>query len=111
MVGSTVMVNVFGQGQAGLAQLALVAACAGFFTNSAVVGLYRILARAFPDRVRASGTGLVIGVGRGGAVLGPIIAGFLFESGQGLAAVALAMSLGSLIAAAMILLSPGREPA
>jgi len=111
MVGSTVMVNVFGRGQAGLAQLALVAACAGFFTNSAVVGLYAILAQAFPDRVRASGTGLVIGVGRGGAVLGPIIAGFLFESGQGLAAVALAMSLGSLIAAAMILLSPGREPA
>jgi benzoate transport len=111
MVGSTLMVNVFGQGQAGLAQLALVAACAGFFTNSAVVGLYAIFAQAFPDRVRAGGTGLVIGVGRGGAVLGPIIAGFLFESGQGLAAVALAMSLGSLIAAAMILLSRGRESA
>jgi hypothetical protein len=44
-------------------------------------------------------------------VLGPIIAGFLFESGQGLAAVALAMSLGSLMTTAMILLSPGREPA
>ena len=111
MLGSTVMVNIFGQGQADLTQLALVAACAGFFTNSAVVGLYAILAQAFPDRVRASGTGFVIGVGRGGAVLGPIIAGFLFEGGQGLATVALVMSLGSLVAAAMILLSPTRAAA
>ena len=87
-----------------LATLALVAACAGFFTNSAVVGLYAIFAQAFPTRVRAGGTGFVIGVGRGGAVLGPIVAGFLFESGQGLATVAFVMALGSAVAALMLVL-------
>jgi benzoate transport len=104
MLGSVVMINVFGRGQADLGQLALVAACAGFFTNSAVVGLYAIFAQAFPTRVRAGGTGFVIGVGRGGAVLGPIIAGFLFESGQGLATVAFVMALGSAVAALMLVL-------
>jgi MFS family permease len=98
------MVNVFGQGQVTLTQLALVAACAGFFTNAAVVGLYALFAESFPTRVRAGGTGFVIGVGRGGAVLGPIIAGLLFESGQGLAGVAFCMALGSLVAVGMLLL-------
>ena len=104
MLGSVVMINIFGRGQADLGGLALVAACAGFFTNSAVVGLYAIFAQAFPTRVRAGGTGFVIGVGRGGAVLGPIIAGFLFESGQGLATVAFVMALGSAVAALMLVL-------
>ncbi|MCB1701275.1 MAG: MFS transporter [Halioglobus sp.] len=102
MLGSVVMVNVFGRGQPDLTGLALVAACAGFFTNSAVVGLYAVFAQAFPTKVRAGGTGFVIGIGRGGAVLGPILAGFLFESGQGLATVAFVMALGSLVAAILV---------
>jgi MFS family permease len=81
---STVMVTWFGQGQADLLQLSLVAAAAGFFTNSAVVGLYALFARSFPTEVRASGTGFAIGVGRGGSVLGPILAGLLFSSIGGL---------------------------
>jgi benzoate transport len=109
MLGSVVMINIFGRGQADIGELALVAACAGFFTNSAVVGLYAIFAQAFPTRVRAGGTGFVIGVGRGGAVLGPIIAGFLFESGQGLAMVAFVMALGSAVAALMLVLLGERQ--
>lgn len=111
MLAATVMVNVFGQGQADLAGLALIAATVGFFTNSAIVGLYAIFAQSFPTRVRAGGTGFVIGVGRGGAALGPILAGFLFEGGQGLATVALVMGMGSLVGAVMLLLLRNREPA
>tara|TARA_R110001599_G_scaffold353880_1_gene601983 strand:+ start:97135 stop:98394 length:1260 start_codon:yes stop_codon:yes gene_type:complete len=109
MLASTVLVNIFGLGQASLTQLALVAACAGFFTNGAVVGLYAIFAQSFPTNVRAGGTGFVIGVGRGGAVLGPIIAGVLFEEGQGLTAVAFVMALGSLVAAGMLVLLNQRQ--
>ncbi len=109
MLGSVVMINVFGRGQSDLGQLALVAACAGFFTNSAVVGMYAILAHVFPTRMRAGGTGFVIGVGRGGAVLGPILAGFLFENGQGLATVAFVMALGSAVAALMLLFLGSRN--
>jgi MFS family permease len=110
---STAMVTVFGQGQAGLSGLALVAAAAGFFTNAAVVGLYAIIAHAFPTAVRAGGTGIVIGVGRGGAALGPIVAGFLFTLDFHLPTVALVMGSGSLIAACalMHLTAAGRRSA
>ncbi|MFK8017719.1 MAG: MFS transporter [Gammaproteobacteria bacterium] len=109
MLGSVLMINIFGQGQATLGQLAVIAAIAGFFTNSAVVGLYALLAQSFPTHLRASGTGFVIGVGRSGAALGPIIAGLLFEGGYGLSSVAFAMALGSLLGALALLLL--RDPA
>lgn len=105
-----IMVTVFGYAPADLQNLALLAACAGFFTNSAVVGMYAIFAQSFPARVRAGGTGLVIGLGRGGAALGPIVAGFLFAAGQSLSVVSVLMAMGSLVAAAALLVL-GRRPA
>lgn len=96
---STMMVWLFGMGQSDLTQLALVAGATGFFTNAGVVGLYAIFAQAFPTYVRATGTGFAIGVGRGGAALAPIIAGFLFSAGYGLQAVAIFMGAGALVAA------------
>ena len=65
------MVVLFGQGQSSLGQLSLIAAVAGFCTNAGVVGLYALVARTFPTDVRASATGFVIGVGRGGSALAP----------------------------------------
>lgn len=112
LVLAAAMVAWFGQGQADLVQLSIVAAAAGFFTNAGVVGLYALLAQSFPTEVRAGGTGFVIGVGRGGSVAGPIAAGFLFTAGAGLPAVAILMGLGSLIAAAMLVfLKPSSPPA
>lgn len=102
-VCAAAMVAVFGAGQRDLAQLSVIAAIAGFFTNAAIVGLYAMFAQAFPTEVRASGTGFVIGVGRGGAALAPMIAGFLFAAGYGLQFVAIMMSVGSLVAAAALL--------
>lgn len=109
LILSTAMVTWFGQGQADLVQLSIVAAAAGFFTNSAVVGLYAIFAQSFPTEVRASGTGFVIGVGRGGSALGPILAGLLFVSVGGLPMVALIMGLGSLVAAVALMMLRSAE--
>lgn len=99
MFGSTAMLAVFGTGWTKLPQLSLICGLTGFCTNGAVVGLFAILARCYPTTVRATGTGFVIGVGRGGAALAPIIAGFLFTAGHGLQFVALVMGAGSLLAA------------
>jgi benzoate transport len=96
---STVMVIVFGGGQANLAQLSLICAVTGFFTNAGVVGMYAIFPQAFPTHVRATGTGFAIGVGRGSSIIAPILAGYLFEAGYGLQAVAVIMGVGSLCAA------------
>ena len=68
-----------------------------------IVGLYAIIAQVFPTHVRAFGTGFTIGVGRGGSVLAPIIAGFLFAAGYSLPTVALILALGSLVAAVVLL--------
>jgi len=102
MVLSTVAVALFGRTPPDLQQLSLICAAAGFCTNAAIVGMYAIIAQAFPTHVRASGTGFAVGVGRGGSVLAPIIAGFLFTAGYSLPTVALTMSLGSLMGAGIL---------
>jgi MFS family permease len=103
---STVMVVVFGQGQTSLAQVSLVCAGIGFFTNGAIVGIYGILAKAYPTQLRATGTGFAVGLGRAGAILGPSVAGFLFRAGYSLEFVAVAMGSGSLVAAIALWLLP-----
>ncbi|MBN7808419.1 MFS transporter [Agrobacterium rosae] len=103
MVIATALVALFGRSAPDLVQLSLLAAIAGCATNAAVVGLYAIFAEAFPTEVRASGTGFVIGIGRGGAALSPILAGMLFANGASLPTVALLMGFGSTVAAIAIL--------
>jgi MFS family permease len=95
-------VALFGRSEPNLQSLSYWAAFAGFFGNAGVSGLYSIVAYAFPTHVRATGTGFVIGVGRGGAVLSPMIAGFLLNSGTTLSNVGLIMGIGSLLAAGVL---------
>jgi benzoate transport len=104
LVLSTVMVTLFGRSPADLERLSLICAMAGFCTNAGIVGLYAIIAQVFPTQVRAFGTGFTVGVGRGGSVLAPIIAGFLFNAGYSLPVVALTMASGSLFAAAVLIM-------
>ncbi len=111
MVAATVMVAVFGQTPPELTALAIVSASAGFFTNAAIVGLYAMFAQSFPTELRAGGTGFIIGVGRGGAALAPVLAGFLFVAGATLPAVASVMGCGALVGAASLLLLRYRESA
>lgn len=102
MVLSTIAVAIFGHSPKDLGILSLLCAVSGFFTNAAIVGMYAIFAHAFPTHVRATGTGFGIGVGRGGSVLSPIIAGYLFKAGVSVPTVAMYLALGSLIAAIII---------
>jgi benzoate transport len=104
LIASTVTVAVFGHAHAQLWQLSLVCAVAGFCTNGSIIGLYAILARIYPTDARAAGTGFAIGIGRGGAILAPIVAGILFELGWALQAVALIMAFGSVLAAIAVAL-------
>lgn len=96
---NAVAVAIFGRTPAHLDTMAILAAIAGFFGNAGVSGLYSIVAYAFPTHVRATGTGFVIGMGRGGAVLSPILAGFLLEKGSTLPMVGMIMGAGSLLGA------------
>jgi benzoate transport len=99
---STVAVTAFGFVSPDLAKLAQICFVAGFMTNAGIVGMYAIFAHAYPTYLRATGTGFAIGVGRGGSVLAPIIAGFLFNGGLERPAVSTIMALGSLFAAGVL---------
>jgi benzoate transport len=103
LLGSSAMVVWFGRGPHDLVSLAATVAIAGMFINSAIGGYYLLFAKVFPTHVRATGTGFAIGVGRGGAVLAPILAGYLFQAGLTMPTVATLMAMGSLLSAAALL--------
>lgn len=106
MLAGFAAIGAFGLAGADLVRLSVTAAIAAFFINAGVVGLYPILAQTYPAALRASGTGFVIGMGRGGSAVGPVVAGALFAGGGSLLTVSLTMGLGGLIAAAMVFLLP-----
>jgi MFS family permease len=104
MLVSTVMVTLFGRAPADLTMLILICMASGFFTNGAITGMYALFAKAFPTHARAFGTGFAVGVGRGGSVLAPNIAGALFAADLGVPTVSMIMALGSLVAAVVLTL-------
>ena len=79
----------------------------GFFTGvcilASISGFFGLFATSFKSALLGSGTGLVLGIGRGGAVLGPMIPGLLFTAGLALNNVALIMGAGSFLAGMTIL--------
>lgn len=102
MLLGAVAVSLFGRSAPELHQLALLAAFACFCTNAGIVGMYAIFAHVFPTHVRSSGTGFAIGVGRGGSVLGPPLAGWLFDQHYSLPTVAMVLALGTFVAAGIL---------
>ena len=106
LLAAFAIIVVFGLGIRDLDIMSAIVAVACFFINAAVVGLYPIMANAYPARLRATGTGFVIGMGRGGSALGPIIVGYLFNNGASLMTVSLAMGAGALVAATMLVVLP-----
>lgn len=56
----------------------------GFAMQGGFVGLYPLAARLYPAEIRTTGIGWAIGAGRFGAVVGPIIAGYLVGAGLSL---------------------------
>ena len=102
LVGGTVAVSAFGHVSPSIVTLSLVAALASFFVQAATAGMYALIAISFPTEVRASGGGIVFGLGKGGAIAGPVIAGYLLQADIPLGQVTVLLSVGSLIAALCI---------
>lgn len=109
LVVSAGMISLFGQIGPDLDHLKMAAAAGGFFTNAAMSGFFGLAAQSFPTAVRASGAGVVIGVGRGGAVIGPVLAGFLFAGGLPLSSVCIVMACGSILSLICLLILRGAE--
>jgi len=56
----------------------------GLFFQGGFVGLYALTSLSYEQKIRATGLGFSIGLGRLGAVFGPAIAGYLIASGTDL---------------------------
>jgi MFS family permease len=105
MIGTAIMMAIFGNLHS-LPALRVMAFAVGIFMFGGIVGLYASLARAFPPRMRVTGTGLAIGLGRGGAVAGPIIGGLLLEMGLRIGLVLSVVGVCALAAATALTLAP-----
>ena len=100
---SAVSIALLGRVPADIATIKIVAGLCGFFGNAGIVGMYALFPPSFPTHVRASGAGFAVGVGRGGAILSPIIVGFMFQAGLSLPTVSMLISTGAFIAAGVLL--------
>jgi benzoate transport len=72
----------------------------GYFLFGSMVGLYALMPSAYPTEVRNTGAGLSIGIGRIGAMVAPLLAGYLLEAGWSSSRTYLAFAVPLLIAAA-----------
>ena len=103
MVGTSISFVAFGL-VSGLAAVQAMAFVAGVCVFGGIVGLYALLARAFPPELRVTGTGLAIGVGRAGAIVGPLIGGFLIAGGTSIPLSIVIVGTCALGAAALLIL-------
>lgn len=72
---------------------------AGFFGSGGQVGLSAVAGTIYPTAIRATGAGWAFGVGRVGAILGPLIGAALIASGSSPQSLLMVMSVPSVVAA------------
>lgn len=53
----------------------------GMLLNGCVTGMYTITPQSYPFQLRSTGVGIALGVGRIGAIMGPLVVGYLVDSG------------------------------
>lgn len=84
---------------------------AGFFATGGQGVLYALAPCFYPARVRATGVGAAVAVGRLGAMSGPLVAGQMLALGTGSAGVLLASAPGIVVAALALFRLCARRPA
>ena len=99
-------VSLFGAGLSGFWPFFVGLLAASFFTLGAWGAIYAYTPELFPTEVRGTGNGFAGGVGKIGAVLGPILAGALVETGY---LVALAPLAFAFVVGGVVVFAFGRE--
>jgi AAHS family 4-hydroxybenzoate transporter-like MFS transporter len=76
---------IFGNVSMSVSLILLTAFVLGITLNGGFNGFWPTSARLYPTHIRATGVGWAVGAGRAGAVMGPLVGGYLLQSGAGLA--------------------------
>ena len=103
MLLSVVCMTVFGRLDVDLTAMLLVAFLIGFFLAASMISLYATVPELYPTRVRNTGTGWALGIGRLGAVIGPYIAGVLISAGWERPSYYVALAMPLLVSAVVLL--------
>ena len=96
---SALLVGLYGPSSVSPLLLGVVAALAGMFVTGATTCLLALSGGAYSTSVRATGTGVALGFGRVGQVLGPMGIGFLLGQRFELTTIFLAATVPCLVAA------------
>lgn len=83
-------------------------AVAGFGTIGAQILVLGYVAMHFPVEIRATALGWTLGIGRFGAITGPLFGGFLLSSGVSTVWNFYAFAIPAALATAVVILLPGR---
>lgn len=111
MITGAVVVAAFGYVSASLAITLALAFCVGFATNGGFNAFYALAAALYPSEIRSTGIGWAMGVGRLGAVAGPMLGGILIGQGLSLAALLAVFAIPLVIAGTAALFVQQRCPA
>lgn len=79
LVGAAVTMVVFGTFRFNAQMVLVIAFLIGFLLQGGFNGIYPLAAQLYPAEVRSTGIGWTMGIGRIGAILGPLIGGILIE--------------------------------
>ncbi|WP_077032918.1 MFS transporter [Pelomonas sp. KK5] len=82
----------------------------GLLLSGAFANLYSVSLALYPAQVRSTGLGWCIGLGRGGAVASPVIAGMLIGAGMSASTMLQVFALPMVVAAACVASIRLREP-
>ena len=108
LVGTGAALILFGLVPSYLPLLILAGAFCAFCLHGGIAGLYATIATSFQEHVRASGTGLAIGVGRITSSISPLFAGWMFATGFERPSVSAAFAAVAVLSG-LILLKPLRS--
>ncbi|GAB5486962.1 MAG: MFS transporter [Parasphingorhabdus sp.] len=81
----------------------------GFLLQGAFTAMYAIAARIYETHIRTTGIGWSMGLGRTGAILSPILAGYLVALGSGMYGLFLIFAVPALIAGALTMTLGGDD--
>jgi len=88
-------------GQSGMPLLAVAVVVSGFCVVGAQPAINALAATIYPTRVRATGIGWTLGIGRAGSIVGPVVAGYFVSHGWSTSAIFGAAGVPAALAGAM----------
>lgn len=103
MLGAGATTALFGLVPPSLVVLAPAAALVGAFLYAGISGLYAAIVYSFHPRMRATGVGFVMGIGRAAGAIAPALAGWLFALGATRGLVSVAFSISAVVAGLLLL--------